>query len=92
MPQADSALSDSGARLARLGWSIASLVILVVVWQAIAALAASRLLPGPGEVAEALLRELRTGGLAWHVAATCARVLASFILAMSVGAAIGTRW
>ena len=89
MPQADSAFADGGTRLARLGWSLASLVILVVAWQAIAALAASRLLPGPGEVAQALLRELRSGGLAGHVGVTCARVLASFILAMSIGAAIG---
>jgi NitT/TauT family transport system permease protein len=89
MPQANSAFALGGARLARLGWSLASLVILVVVWQAVAALAPSRLLPGPGQVAEAFLRELQSGGLAWHVGATCARVLASFVLAMSIGAAIG---
>jgi NitT/TauT family transport system permease protein len=89
MPQTDSAVADGGDRLVRLRWSLVSLVILVVVWQAVASVAASRLLPGPDQVAQAFLRELRSGGLAWHVGATCARVSASFVLAMSIGAAIG---
>jgi NitT/TauT family transport system permease protein len=89
MSQVDRAAGDGGARFGRLGWSLASLAILAAVWHVAAVLAASRLLPGPGQVAEAFLREWRSGGLAWHVAATCARVSASFVLAMSIGAAIG---
>jgi NitT/TauT family transport system permease protein len=73
----------------RLGWTVASLTLLILIWHIVAAAVDSRLLPGPARVGQAFGRELMSGGLAWHLSATLARVAASFILAMSVGSAIG---
>lgn len=66
-----------------------SITLLLVVWEVVALLLASRLFPGPAEVASALLREFQAGSLLTHVGATLARVIVSFILAMLVGGAIG---
>lgn len=72
----------------RFWWTIGSLASLAAVWTAASALAASAVMPGPVEVWSAFLRELPLGYL-HHLGATLARVAAAFILAMSVGAAIG---
>lgn len=66
-----------------------SITLLLVVWEVVALLLASRLFPGPAEVASALLREFQAGSLVTHVGATLARVVVSFFLAMLVGGAIG---
>ena len=75
--------------LVRLGWTAASLAVLVVTWHIGSGFAGSRLLPGPAQVAETFAHELGTGALGWHVGATLARVVAGFALAMLIGAAIG---
>jgi NitT/TauT family transport system permease protein len=68
----------------------ASFLLLIALWAAAAALAeAPRTLPGPLAVFEAGLRELLAGELLHHLAATLARVAASFAIAMGVGTAIG---
>src|SRR4029079_11465789 len=52
-------------------------------------LAGSRLLPGPREVALAIVDEARSGALAFNLGATLARVAVAFTLAMALGSVIG---
>ena len=67
-----------------------SLLILALLWQGAALVADQpRLMPGPLRVAVALQAELVHGGLLFHTAVTLARVAASFVLAMSIGTALG---
>jgi NitT/TauT family transport system permease protein len=67
-----------------------SLAALVALWALLAWLAAEpRLMPGPWLVLETLGREAGSGELARHLAATLARVAASFTLAMTIGTALG---
>lgn len=67
-----------------------SFLTLAALWQAIAWLAASpRLMPPPGAVLLRLWDEAVRGELFFHLGITLARVSASFLIAMSVGTAIG---
>lgn len=69
---------------------LASILLLLVLWQLAALLATNpRLMPSPATVLVAIGRESATGELPWHLAATLARVAASFVLAMAVGIALG---
>ena len=68
---------------------ITSLLLLLVLWQIGANHFGPRLLPPPLSVLAAIAEEARSGALVPNLAATLARVAASFILAMSFGAAIG---
>jgi NitT/TauT family transport system permease protein len=78
-----------GGGLQRLGWTAASLVVLIAVWQIAAVALASRVFPGPGVVLATFVHEVQTGALLTHVGATLLRVIVSFFLAMIVGTAIG---
>src|SRR3954452_23726741 len=67
-----------------------SLVALLVTWQIATVLAADpRLMPGPVAVTRALWRELVAGELLFHLGITLLRVVASFVIAMTLGSAIG---
>lgn len=66
-----------------------SLGLLLLTWQGAAWLSDPRRLPGPGPVFETILSEARTGALFANLFATLARVAAAFLLAMSLGSAIG---
>jgi NitT/TauT family transport system permease protein len=66
-----------------------SLVTLIVVWALAAALAHSRLLPGPVTVGAATVAEIRSGELPFQMACTLARVIASFAIAMILGSVTG---
>jgi NitT/TauT family transport system permease protein len=68
---------------------LVSLAALFAVWQAAAWFSDPRRLPGPALVFEAIIEEARSGALFSNLAITLARVVASFALAMSLGAAIG---
>lgn len=68
---------------------LASIVLLVALWQVAAAAMDSRLLPGPMAVLDVLVRDIGDGELPYHVGVTLARVAASFLLAMTIGIAIG---
>jgi NitT/TauT family transport system permease protein len=68
---------------------LASIVLLVALWQVAAAAMDSRLLPGPMAVLDVLVRDIGDGELPYHVGVTLARVAASFVLAMAIGIAIG---
>ncbi len=78
-----------GSTASRTGWTIVSLVALIAIWAAAAAIVQDRLLPSPGDVLAVFLRELRSGAMLHHVGATLARVAVSFVLAMAIGSAIG---
>lgn len=73
----------------RLLLTATSLLALLLLWQIAALWVASRLLPGPSEVFEAMIRATRTGVLPESIAITLARVAASFLIAMALGSAIG---
>jgi NitT/TauT family transport system permease protein len=68
---------------------LVSLAALVGLWQFGAWVSDPRRLPGPLAVFEAILAEARSGALFSNMGITLARVAASFLLAMSLGAAIG---
>lgn len=74
----------------RIGVAGASLIGLVAFWWA-ASLVAGRpdLLPTPLEVGSTIVAEARDGALFIHLGATLARVIAAFVIAMGIGAAIG---
>ena len=78
-----------GIRLGRVGWSLASLAALIALWEIIALIAASRYLPGPLAVVEVMAREAKAGELWGNIGATLSRVAFSFVVAMSIGSAIG---
>lgn len=76
---------------------LSSIAALIVIWGIAAALADSRLLPGPGAVASMMWTEAQSGRLGYHLGATLMRVAAGFVLAFFAGAAIGiamgrTKW
>lgn len=68
----------------------ASLLAMLALWAAIAALRADpAILPGPQTVAQILWDEARSGRLGFHLIATLGRVVAGFTLAMGLGSVLG---
>ncbi|MER8578859.1 ABC transporter permease [Mesorhizobium sp. M1423] len=67
----------------------ASLVGLLVVWEAAASVLANRLFPGPFGVATVLVEEVLRGDLAYHLGVSLARVAVSLALAVAVGSVLG---
>jgi NitT/TauT family transport system permease protein len=63
--------------------------VLVAAWSITAALAQSRLLPGPLAVGATTLAELRSGELPFQMSCTLARVIGSFAIAMILGTVAG---
>jgi NitT/TauT family transport system permease protein len=68
---------------------IASVALLIAVWQVTAGLIHNRLFPTADIVFAALVHECVEGSLAFHLGVTLARVAAAFVIAMAVGSAIG---
>jgi NitT/TauT family transport system permease protein len=66
-----------------------SVAAFFLVWWLAAGFADSRLLPGPADVLSFLVRETASGELPYNLSVTLARVAVSFVLAMTIGAAIG---
>jgi NitT/TauT family transport system permease protein len=66
-----------------------SLALFVGTWLLGSWLAGERMLPGPTAVLAAVLSEAESGNLFLQLGATLARVVLAFILAMTVGGAIG---
>ncbi|WP_353224218.1 ABC transporter permease [Salinisphaera sp. C84B14] len=62
---------------------------LVLVWQIVALVARSDVLPGPLAVLEALFAHTLSGELPYHLTITLARVGVAFMLAMAIGTAVG---
>ena len=66
-----------------------SFVGLVVIWEVAATVADSRALPEPWRVAQSFWRHLLEGSLIDDLGITLFRVIASFVVAMLVGVALG---
>jgi NitT/TauT family transport system permease protein len=66
-----------------------SLAALIAVWAIAAALAQSRLLPGPLTVGAVTLADIRSGELPFQMSCTLARVIGSFAIAMVLGIVAG---
>ena len=74
------------------GWRNPRVLVIagfVLLWQVLAWWLQSRALPGPLAVVETLLEQLFNGQLLFHLGVTLLRVIASFVLAMLVGVALG---
>ena len=69
--------------------STASMMLLLAIWQLCSWGFDSSLLPSPFVVAQALLAEIRSGELPFHLGVTLARLGLSFFLAMILGTALG---
>jgi len=68
---------------------IYSLAALIAVWAIAAALAQSRLLPGPLAVGAEMLADIRSGELPFQMSCTLGRVIGSFAIAMVLGIVAG---
>jgi NitT/TauT family transport system permease protein len=66
-----------------------SLGLLIAAWSIGSHFAGARLLPEPQAVALAIIAEARSGALAFNLGVTLARVVASFLIAMTLGTVIG---
>lgn len=74
------------------GWRNPRVLVIagfVLLWQVLAWWLQSRALPGPLAVVGTLLEQLFNGQLLFHLGVTLLRVIASFVLAMLVGVALG---
>ncbi|HEY2534424.1 MAG TPA: ABC transporter permease [Xanthobacteraceae bacterium] len=68
---------------------LVSIALLVAVWSVSSHIVGARLLPAPQAVGLAIVREARSGALAFNLAVTLARVAVSFSIAMVLGTVIG---
>lgn len=66
-----------------------SLLLLVTIWQFLAVLLDSNILPPPIVVVNVLWRAIESGELPYHLGVTLLRLLVSFSLAMLIGCALG---
>lgn len=74
------------------GWRNPRVLVIagfVLLWQVLAWWLQSRALPGPLAVVGTLLEQLFNGQLLFHLGVTLLRVIASFVLAMLIGVALG---
>ncbi len=76
-------------RLQSMGQLILSLGLFLALWQVAALAVDDRTLPMPLAVWHSLVIEWRSGDLFLHLSATLLRVLAAFLVAMTIGSAIG---
>jgi len=75
---------------AGLSKGLISLLIFLGLWAAVSAwVQDSSLLPSPADVARVFWSETLSGEMALHMQATLARVIAAFVLAMSIGSLLG---
>jgi NitT/TauT family transport system permease protein len=68
---------------------IYSLAALIALWALAAALAQSRLLPGPLAIGATILADTRSGELPYQIGCTLGRVVGSFAIAMGLGIIAG---
>lgn len=80
----------TGLAVRRVGQALLSLLLLFLLWEVAARLAADpRLMPGPLAVLATMGRELTGGELLYHLGMTLWRVTASFTIAMVTGMVLG---
>jgi NitT/TauT family transport system permease protein len=84
------AVATVAARLRPALLPVASILGLLLLWQLAAWLAADpRLLPSPAAILATQIEQTASGELPYHLGVTLARVAASFVIAMTVGTALG---
>ena len=66
-----------------------SLVVLMLIWEIVARLVGSRLLPPASTVAAVIARETASGALPRNLAITCARIACAFTLSTVLGTVLG---
>jgi ABC-type nitrate/sulfonate/bicarbonate transport system, permease component len=76
-------------RLLVKGNWLLSLLALILLWWIVSSLLSARVLPGPVQAVEAMLDDIKDGEIFSHLGITMFRVLASFLLTMLLGIAIG---
>lgn len=76
-------------RRSLIGLQISSALLLLILWHLAAQAVGSRVLPAPMEVFLVMLSGFRTGEIPEQILITLARVAASFLLAMTIGIALG---
>jgi NitT/TauT family transport system permease protein len=82
--------TPGSAAFRQVGLPVLSLLLLLLAWQLAATLAGNpRLMPAPAAVFARLIEETASGDLPYHLAVTLVRVVLSFVLAMSIGTALG---
>ena len=87
---ATSGTTAAGGALRRVVVPAASLAALLALWQLAAMLAGNpRLMPSPALVLAKMAADTATGELPYNLAITLLRVTASFLIAMTLGVAIG---
>lgn len=69
---------------------VASLAVLLVVWQFLSLMLTARYVPGPLLTFSALAENVASGAILRHFTVTMLRMLVSFALAMALGVVIGT--
>jgi len=77
------------SRFASACMSIGSLCVFVLLWSVLARWLDDNTLPAPSVVWNSLQVEWRSGELTYHLGMTLLRVAAAFLIAMSIGSAIG---
>jgi len=82
-------ISTNNSGLARLLWSVGSLLVFLIFWDIAANVIDHRHFPRPLQVWHTLVEQIRTGDLLFHVGMTLGRVLVSFCVAMLIGGALG---
>jgi len=89
-PESGAAAADRSALWQAVFWAAASIALLLLVWQLAALIADDpRRLPTPFQVIARIIEETAKGDLPYHLGVTLARVIASFIVAMVIGTALG---
>lgn len=73
----------------RIAWGAGSIAAFLLFWEVAALIAQHRHLPGPDVVFAAMMRELASGELLYHIGVTLYRVVIAFVVAMLIGSAIG---
>ena len=89
-PPASRSATWAEGRLRRFLIPALSLLALLALWQLAAMLAANpRLMPAPATVLAKIGADTAAGELPWNLAITLLRVVASFVIAMTIGVALG---
>ena len=82
--------ADRSALWQAVFWAALSIVLLLLAWQLAAFVADDpRRLPTPFQVMQRIAEETAKGDLPYHLGVTLLRVIASFIIAMVIGTALG---
>lgn len=76
-------------RLSSLVARAGSFVLLLLLWQISVWWLSPPLLPSPQQVVDSLMFQVQGGDLLYHLGVTSARVLTSFLLALSLGVLLG---